>query len=137
MHGLNGETLLDTCGTGGDGAGTFNISTVAAFVVAGAGVHVAKHGNRVVHRAAAAAPTCWKSLGIDIAFRPASPARAIREVGIGFLFAPGGPHRHEARPAGAPGSEDAHRVQPAGAADQPGRRRRRNSPARRRSKPPN
>lgn len=86
---LNGAALLDTCGTGGDGAGTFNISTVAAFVVAGAGVHVAKHGNR----SASSRPGCGsadllESLGIDIALTPDQSARAIREIGIGFLFAP-------------------------------------------------
>ena len=101
MRGLNGETLLDTCGTGGDGAGTFNISTVAAFVVAGAGVHVAKHGNRAVHRASCGSADLLEALGIDTAFRPAQAARAIREVGIGFLLRSRGPHRHEARPTGA------------------------------------
>ena len=85
----DGRPLLDTCGTGGDGAGTFNISTVAAFVVAGAGVHVAKHGNR----AASSAPGCGsadllESLGIEIVMPPETAARAIREIGIGFLFAP-------------------------------------------------
>jgi anthranilate phosphoribosyltransferase len=87
--GLNGAALLDTCGTGGDGAGTFNISTVAAFVVAGAGVHVAKHGNR----SASGRPGCGsadllESLGIEIALPPERTAQAIREIGIGFLFAP-------------------------------------------------
>ena len=87
--GLNGAPLLDTCGTGGDGAGTFNISTLAAFVVAGAGINVAKHGNR----SASGRPGCGsadllESLGIDIALTPEQSARAIREVGIGFLFAP-------------------------------------------------
>jgi anthranilate phosphoribosyltransferase len=86
---LDGVPLLDTCGTGGDGAGTFNISTVSAFVVAGAGVHVAKHGNR----SASGAPGCGsadllESLGVDIAVAPEHSARAIREIGIGFLFAP-------------------------------------------------
>ncbi len=87
--GLNGTPLLDTCGTGGDGAGTFNISTVAAFVVAGAGVHVAKHGNR----SASGRPGCGsadllESFGIEIALPPERAAQAIREIGIGFLFAP-------------------------------------------------
>jgi anthranilate phosphoribosyltransferase len=87
--GLNGSPLLDTCGTGGDGAGTFNISTIAAFVVAGAGVYVAKHGNR----SASGRPGCGsadllESLGVEIALTPEQSARAIREVGIGFLFAP-------------------------------------------------
>ena len=89
LPGLNGSALLDTCGTGGDGAGTFNISTVAAFVVAGAGVHVAKHGNR----SASGRPGCGsadllESLGIEIALPPEQSGRAIREVGIGFLYAP-------------------------------------------------
>jgi anthranilate phosphoribosyltransferase len=92
-HGLAGETLLDTCGTGGDGAGTFNISTVAAFVVAGAGVRVAKHGNRSISNRGGGSADLLESMGIDIALPPAESARAIREVGIGFLFAP---HVHTA-----------------------------------------
>src|SRR6202035_2083024 len=87
-HGLTGEALLDTCGTGGDGAGTFNISTLAAFVVAGAGVRVAKHGNRSISSKCGGSADLLESLGIDIAFSPDDTARAIREVGIGFLFAP-------------------------------------------------
>jgi anthranilate phosphoribosyltransferase len=92
-HGMVGETLLDTCGTGGDGAGTFNISTVAAFVVAGAGVRVAKHGNRSISNRGGGSADLLESMGIDIALPPAESARAIREVGIGFLFAP---HVHTA-----------------------------------------
>jgi anthranilate phosphoribosyltransferase len=94
-HGLAGETLLDTCGTGGDGAGTFNISTVAAFVVAGAGVRVAKHGNRSISNRGGGGGSAdlLESMGVDIAIPPAESARAIREVGIGFLFAP---HVHTA-----------------------------------------
>jgi anthranilate phosphoribosyltransferase len=93
-HGMAGETLLDTCGTGGDGAGTFNISTVAAFVVAGAGVHVAKHGNRsVTNQPGCGSADLLESMGIAIELPPAESARAIREVGIGFLFAP---HVHRA-----------------------------------------
>jgi anthranilate phosphoribosyltransferase len=87
-HGLNGEILLDTCGTGGDGAGTFNISTIAAFVAAGAGVHVAKHGNRSISNRGCGSADLLESMGIDIALPPAEAARAIREVGIGILFAP-------------------------------------------------
>lgn len=87
--GLDGHALLDTCGTGGDGAGTFNISTIAAFVVAGAGVHVAKHGNRAVTSAkGCGSADLLESLGINPTLPLADSARAIREVGIGFLFAP-------------------------------------------------
>lgn len=85
----NGKTLLDTCGTGGDGAETFNISTIAAFVAAGAGVHVAKHGNRAVTSAQGCGSVdLLDSLGIAVPSSPEDTARAIREVGIGFLFAP-------------------------------------------------
>jgi anthranilate phosphoribosyltransferase len=89
---LDGETVLDTCGTGGDSADTFNISTVAGFVVAGAGVRVAKHGNRAVTgKSGCGSADLLDSFGIEIDMASRAQeraARAIREVGIGFFFAP-------------------------------------------------
>lgn len=85
--GLDGEVLLDTCGTGGDDSCTFNISTVAAFVVAGAGIHVAKHGNRSFSSQCGSADIL-EALGVNIELSPEQSARSIREIGIGFLFAP-------------------------------------------------
>jgi anthranilate phosphoribosyltransferase len=79
--------LIDTCGTGGDGCSTFNISTIAAFVIAGAGARVAKHGNRSISGGPGSADL-MESLGITISNDPQQMARAIEEVGIAFLFAP-------------------------------------------------
>ena len=81
------EPLLDTCGTGGDGACTFNISTVAAFVVAGAGLRVAKHGNRKISSQCGSADLL-EQLGIPIRLSAEQAADCIRQVGIGFLYAP-------------------------------------------------
>jgi len=81
------EPLLDTCGTGGGAGATFNISTVAAFVIAGAGGRVAKHGNRSFSAQCGSADLL-EQLGVEVSQPPERIGQAIREIGIGFLFAP-------------------------------------------------
>lgn len=81
------ENLVDTCGTGGDGKNTFNISTCTAFVAAAAGCHVAKHGNRSVSSACGSADVL-EAAGVNLNLNPEQVARAIEQVGVGFIFAP-------------------------------------------------
>lgn len=88
----DGEDVLDTCGTGGDGAGTFNISTAVAFVVAAAGVRVVKHGNRAVSGRSGSADVL-RELGLPVEAGPEWAARCLRETGLAFCFAP---HFHPA-----------------------------------------
>ncbi len=87
LTGTDREMLIDTCGTGGDATGTFNVSTATAFVVAGAGLKVAKHGNRSVSSLCGSADVV-EALGITLELGPDQVAQCVDEVGIGFLYAP-------------------------------------------------
>ena len=92
------EHLVDTCGTGGDGAHTFNISTTAAFVAAAAGVKVAKHGGRSVSSTCGSADVL-EALGVNMNLTPDQVAQSIHEIGVGFMFAP---NHHSAMKYAAP-----------------------------------
>ena len=81
------DALVDTCGTGGDTSGTFNISTATALVTAGAGVRVAKHGNRSISSKCGSADV-MEALGVNINLPPTKITDCLEEIGIAFLFAP-------------------------------------------------
>jgi anthranilate phosphoribosyltransferase len=90
--------LIDTCGTGGDGIQTFNVSTVSAFVAAAAGAKVAKHGGRSVSSTCGSADVL-EALGVNVNLTPAQVAKCVGEIGIGFMFAP---NHHSAMKHAAP-----------------------------------
>jgi len=96
---VSNEHLIDTCGTGGDGSGTFNISTASAFVAAAAGAVVAKHGNRSVSSRSGSADVL-EAAGVNLDLDPGQVAQCIEKAGIGFLFAPvfHGAMKHAAGP---------------------------------------
>src|SRR3982750_2750231 len=85
VGGTGREALVDTCGTGGDASGTFNISTATALTAAGCGVRVAKHGNRSVTSKCGSADVV-EALGVNISLSPAQLAQCLERVGIAFLF---------------------------------------------------
>ena len=87
LSGTDRDALVDTCGTGGDASETFNISTVSALTIAGAGVRVAKHGNRGITSKCGSADV-MEALGVNITLPPARIADCLAEVGIAFMFAP-------------------------------------------------
>ena len=84
---VKGDNLVDTCGTGGDGANIFNVSTASAFVVAAAGGQVAKHGNRSVSSSTGSADVL-EAAGVNLSLTAQQVARAVEELGVGFMFAP-------------------------------------------------
>src|SRR4249920_375926 len=92
LTGTDREMLVDTCGTGGDASGTFNVSTATAFVVAGAGLRVAKHGNRsmsgLTSSSLCGSADVVEALGVNLDLEPAQVTRCVDEIGIGFLYAP-------------------------------------------------
>ncbi len=98
VHTHRSPHLIDTCGTGGDGILTFNVSTVSAFVAAAAGAQVAKHGGRSVSSSCGSADVL-EALGVNVNLRPEQVAKAVEEIGIGFMF---GPNHHSAMKHAAP-----------------------------------
>ena len=121
-RGAAGGPVVDTCGTGGDGLATFNISSLAALAVAACGVRVAKHGNRGVSSPTGSADL-FAALGVDTSLSPAQAAGVLERTGFAFPVRPHLPRRHAPRRPGARRAGHQDGAQPARAAGQPGGRR--------------